>query len=74
MFNFFCDLASLFVTEKHMISLNIGALTTLDHMVGRRLACDWMVVDGGRWKVDDGDWRFKVDPAHQSSNQHPSKE
>ena len=50
-----------------MISLNLSALTTLDHMVGRRLACDWMV-------VDDGDWRFKVDPAHQSSNQHPSKE
>ena len=42
----------------------MSALTTLDHMVGRRLACDWM--------VDDGDWRFKVDPAHQSSNQHPS--
>ena len=41
-------------------------------MVGRRLACDWMMVDGERWKVDDGDWRFKVDPAHQSSNQHPS--
>ena len=42
----------------------MSALTTLDHMVGRRLACDWM--------VDDGDWRFKVDPAHQSRNQHPS--
>ena len=60
----FCDFATFFVAEYHNISHNMSALTTLDHMVGRRLACDWM--------VDDGDWRFKVDPAHQSSNQHPS--